>query len=147
MILKPLRSPKASVLVLEEDPFLRAGLCSILTAADYELAEAAEGANPGAGIDLVLAGVDAQTALQRLDCAAPVILLVDHAAWSGLEFLDAANDLRAVAVLQRPFSRAALLGLMSQALSQPERDALPADPAELPSLAELIVSLDNPNLA
>ena len=149
MYLQPPHLPKASILVLEEDPFLRAGLCSLLTGAGYGLAESVAGAGPTGRIDLVLAGIDARrapnTALTRLDRSAPVVLLVDHAAWSGLDFLDAANAFGAIAVLPRPFSRAALLSLVAKALSQPVRDVAEDTHAELPTLAELLVCLDNPN--
>jgi len=142
--LRPLRGPKALVLVLEEDPFLRPGLCSVLTAAGYGLAGNADATHPLDRIDLILAGAGARSKLQRLDRAAPVILLVDHATWLRLDFLDAANDLGAVAVLQRPFSHAALLGLVAQVLAQPERAGAPAGRR---NRTEPLVLLDNPNLA
>jgi CheY-like chemotaxis protein len=149
MYLQPQHLPKASILVLEEDPLLRAGLCRLLTGAGYSLAESAIGADPTGRIDLVLAGIDARrvpnAALQLLDRSAPVVLLVDHAAWSGLDFLDAANAFGAVAVLLRPFSRAALLSVVTKTLSQPTRDAVESARAELPTLGELLVCLDNPN--
>ena len=62
MYLQPPHLPKASILVLEEDPFLRAGLCSLLTGAGYALAESAVGADPTGRIDLVLAGIAARRA-------------------------------------------------------------------------------------
>jgi CheY-like chemotaxis protein len=149
MYLQPPYQPKASILVLEEDPFLRAGLCSLLTGAGYGVVEAPVSAGPTGRIDLVLAGIDARrapnTAVTLLDRSAPVVLLVDHAAWSGLDFLDAANAFGAIAVLPRPFSRAALLSLVVKALSQPMRDVAENAHAEMPALAELLICVDNPN--
>jgi len=149
MYLKPLHLPKPSILVLEEDPFLRAGLVSLLSDAGYVLAEAPAGADKTGRIDLVLAGTGAgaapNAALQWLDRAAPVILLIDQTRWSGLDFLDVANEFCAAAVLPRPFSRAALLSVVAKTLSQPTRDGGEDGPDELPTLAELLVCLDNPN--
>jgi CheY-like chemotaxis protein len=149
MYLKPLHLPKATIFVLETDPFLRAGLCSLLRAAGYLLAEATGGANPAGRVDLVLAGMGLDQrpdgALELLDRTVPVILLVDGAAWSRLDFFDAANALGAAAVLPRPFSRSALLCLVARVLSQPVRDVAESDPADLPTLAELLTHLDSPN--
>jgi len=145
MYLKPLHLPKASILVLEEDPFLRNGLVNLLHDAGYRIAEDRSHEHGVGEIDLVLANVDAHPALQRLDGNAPVILLVDHAAWSGLDFLDVANDCGAVAVLPRPFSRAALLRVLADVLSQPARDPAPSGEADLPGVGDLLVCLHNPN--
>jgi DNA-binding response OmpR family regulator len=149
MYLKPLPLPKASILILEQDPFLRAGLCSLLTAAGYQLAEGTGGASPAGRVDLVLTGIGPdqkpEAALELLDHSVPVVLMVDGAAWSRLDFFDVANDLGAAAVVPRPFSRAALLRVVAEVLSQPLRDAAEPDPAELPTLAELLIHLDNPN--
>jgi hypothetical protein len=149
MYLKPLHLPKASILVLEQDPFLRAGLYSLLTAAGYHLAEGTGGADHAGRVDLVLTGFGPdqkpEAALQLLDRSVPVVLMVDGAAWSCLDFFDVANALGAAAVLPRPFSRSALLRVVAEVLSQPLRDAAAPDPAELPTLAELLIHLDNPN--
>ena len=51
----------------------------------------------------------------------------------------------AAAVLQRPFSRSALLSLVAEVLSQPIRDAAEADRAALPGPADLLICLENPN--
>jgi CheY-like chemotaxis protein len=153
MYLKPLLLPKACLLVLEDDPILQAGLCSLLADVGYVLAEAAAAANPDGRIDLVLAGISARqapkAALHLLNRSAPVILLVDRASWACFDFLDAANDFGAVAVLQRPFSRSALLGLVAKVLSESPGDTVAAQDnnAELPGLAELLLQLENPNFA
>jgi hypothetical protein len=153
MYLKPLHLPKASILVLEEDPVLRAGLCGLLTTVGYVAAESANERGRAGRIDLVLAGFGPRqtpkAALDRLDRFAPLILLVDHRAWTGFDFLDAANDLGAVAVLQRPFPRSALLRLVAKVLAEPADNAGPAvrDDGELPGLAELLLHLENPNFA
>ena len=47
-----------------------------------------------------------------------MLVLVDHAAWSGIGFFDVANALGAAAILQRPFARAALLRSVDTVLSQ-----------------------------
>jgi CheY-like chemotaxis protein len=142
MHLKPLRSPNAVILVLEDDAFLRAGLCSVLSTAGYEVAGNEGGSDP-ARIDLVLAGIGdgrvPEIALAQRDRATPVVLLADRSAWSGLAFLDAANAFNAAAVLQRPFSGATLLRLVAQMLAQTARDgAVAVRPLEL-------VQPDNPN--
>jgi len=146
---KPLHLPRATILILETDPFLRAGLCGLLSAAGYQLAEGTGDTNPAGRVDLVLAGMGPdqrpEAALKLLEGAAPVVLMADSAAWSGLDFLDAANALGAAAVLPRPFSRSTLLCLIARVLSQPMRDAAEADPAELPSPAEMFLHLNDPN--
>src|SRR3954471_20548485 len=153
MYLEPLHLPKANVLVLEEDAGLRTGLCSLLSAVGYGLVEAQESARPAGRIDLVLAGIDARNAskaaLRLLDRSAPVILLIDHAAWTSFDFFDAANDLGAVAVLQRPFSRGALLRLVAQVLSSPPRNEASVDnsAAALADVAEPLTRQENPNFA
>jgi hypothetical protein len=152
MYLEPLHLPKACIQVLEEDPILRAGLCSLLADTGYSLAEAANRANPAGEIDLVLAGVKArqtpEAVLRLLDRTAPVILLVDGAAWFGFDFFDVANDLGAVAVLQRPFSRSALLRLVAKVLSVPAHGAASPEAEEEPAgLAEILRQLENPNFA
>jgi hypothetical protein len=143
MQLKPPHLPKASILVLEQDPFLRADLCSLLTVAGYRLAESADCANHAGRVDLVLAGIGTdqppEATSELLDRAVPVILIADNAARSGHEFFDAANAFGATAILLRPFSRAALLCLMAKLLSQPPRDAAELDPAEHPARAELLI--------
>jgi hypothetical protein len=75
--------------------------------------------------------------------------LIDRKTWTGFDFLDAANELGAVAVLQRPFPRAALLRLVAEVLSDPAPSTAPTDEgdAELPGLAELLLRLENPNFA
>jgi CheY-like chemotaxis protein len=150
MDLKPVELPKSRVLVAEEDPVFRAGLCSLLADAGYTLAKSTP---PHGRFDLVLAGTrpcqPPEAALHLPDRAVPVILLVDHAAWTGFNFLDAANDLGAVAVLQRPFTRTALLRLIAKVLSEPASDAVAADEIGdgVPRLAELLRALENPNPA
>jgi hypothetical protein len=152
MYLEPLHLPKACVQVLEDDPILRAGLCSLLTETGYSVANAAGRTNPAQEIDLVLASFNPRqapkAALRLLDRTAPVILLVDRAAWIGFDFFDAANDLGAVAVLQRPFSRAALLRLVACVLFEPEQGTPPAVADDEPSgLTEMLLHLENPNFA
>jgi CheY-like chemotaxis protein len=128
MHLKWLHRPKARILVLEDDPKLRTVLCGLLIDAGYAIADARIDANAISHVDLVLAGIGGQrapsAALGLLQRAAPAIVLVDRMAWTGLDFFDAANDIGAVAVLQRPFSRAALLHLVAMILSNPEGNVM-----------------------
>jgi DNA-binding response OmpR family regulator len=145
MYLKPLHLPKAHILVLEDDSILRAGLCSLLSEFGYALVEGIDGARAAGAVDLVLAGVTRRqtpkAALGLLGGTAPVILMIDQRAWNGFDFLDAANDLGAVAVLQRPFTRSVLLRLVSKVLSEPRGAApsLQADEPDSRSLAEILV--------
>jgi len=149
MHLKPLQLPKASVLVLEENPFLRAGLVRLLTDAGYMVAEGISRAPSAARADLVLAGIaprqTPRKALPRLDRGGPMILLVDQRTWSGLGFLDAANEFGAAAVLPRPFSRSTLLNLIAKVISQPRCDAAEGTQTDLPALAERRNHVDSPN--
>lgn len=151
MSLKPLLLPKASILVLEDDPHLRAGLCHLLADEGYR---AVDRADDGIAVDLALVSAgpgrapgSALAALPPLACAVPVIALVNRAAWVEFGFLDAANEVGAVAVLQRPFSRPALLRLIAAVLSSGAaaetegRDEASAD------LSELIRRLESPRLS
>lgn len=120
MHLKRLHRPKARILVLEDDPKLRTVLCGLLIDAGYAIADARIDPSTIGHVDLVLAGIGGQ----RAPSAAPAIVLVDRMAWTGLDFFDAANDLGAVAVLQRPFSRVALLQLVATILSNAEGNVM-----------------------
>jgi hypothetical protein len=134
-------------LVLEEDETLREGLCGLLAAAGYAPADNPAAAMRGGQIDLVLAGMGAgqspKAALDLLRRAVPVILLVDRTGWTGFNFFDVANDLGAVAVLQRPFPRAALLRLMADVLTPPRRQGVAVADPELPASAEFTSAPEN----
>lgn len=144
MYVKSLRLPTASILVLEEDPGLRATLCELLSAAGYAHA-------PISGeidrVDVVLVGIGVQhrpsVPQKLLDAGVPVIALADGATWSDLDFFDAANELGAVAVLQRPFPRTALLELVAAVLTNPAYGiALAKEENNRLGLAELMLRLD-----
>jgi DNA-binding response OmpR family regulator len=146
----PLPLTKASILVLESDPVLCKSLRDLLGDEGYRLVDSAE-----AEIDLVIAGIGCgrvpaarQAATLRYD-GVPLIALVDQAGWLGFEFFDAANALGAVAVLRRPFPRAALLRLIGAVLSQTSDGAAEdaASDDEQASLSELLLQLENPNFA
>lgn len=143
---QPPQPTKACILLLSVDPFLQAGLASLLRDAGYDLAEEAAGPSGTARVDLVLAGFDPdrtrQVAFHGLNRGAPVILLVDHAAWSSLDFLDAANRCSAAAVLPQPFSRAVLLSLVARTLARAARDADHGEPEQ--ALGELLLHPSNP---
>ena len=153
MYLKPLNLPKARILVLEDDFVLRAGLNALLADAGYTPVEGAQSGDPAGQVDLVIAGIGARckpaTLRRKLDPAAPLILLVDHASWNGFDFFDAANELGAVVALHRPFTRHALLQLIAGVLSGSVTHATAPEPAheEQAGLAELLLSLENPNPA
>jgi hypothetical protein len=143
---QPPQPTKACIRLLGVDPFLQAGLASLLRDAGYDLAEEGAGRPDTARVDLVLAGFDPdrtrQAAFHGLNRGVPVILLVDHAAWSNLDFLDAANGCSAAAVLPQPFSRAVLLSLVTRTLA---RAALDADHGEREqTLGELLLHPRNP---
>jgi len=156
MYLKPLHLPKARILVLEEDRHLRDGLCAMLAESGYALAEDADGSGVGPGddrgIDLVIASIGGsclKSAAIR-NHAAPVIVMVDRHAWTGFDFFDTANELGAVAALQRPFTRSALLRSIAQVLSGEATDAAASQQADEDrpgGLAELLRHLENPNFA
>jgi hypothetical protein len=143
-------SKKGSVLVLEQDQTLRDGLYGLLTTAGYSLAEPAGGLARDGRIAMILAGIGAQytpkAALELLDCAAPVILLVDCKAWTGFDFFDAANELGAIAVLQRPFPRSALLRLIADVLSLSDPGRAAASHRRTPGVADLMPWSDHQNL-
>jgi len=153
MHLKALHLPKTRILLLERDPHLRAGLHRWLAEAGYLLADDTHDAHAGRPVDLVIAGLCAQTLaaadLQPFGRAVPVIILVDRSAWTGFDFFDAANTLGAVAALQRPFSRAAFLHLIGSVLASEDDGAAACDVAddEPPALSELLLGLDGPNFA
>ena len=149
MFLEPLHLSKACILVLEADPNRRAGLCRLLTDKGYRLAEEADAFS--GRIDLVLAGIGqtpgtGHTVPPSLRRSVPVIALVDRAAWLDFDFFDAANELGAVAVLQRPFSGTALLRLVAAVLTDPDGAGIRCESwDEEPSgLADLLRQLENP---
>lgn len=143
MCLRSLSLPKARILLREEDPHTRQALRNLLFDAGYAISDVAKAETAVGQIDLILVSVrerrETQATMDLSDPAVPVIALVDHATWTGFDFLDAANALGAVAVLQRPFSRATLLQLMAQILSNTSAKAVAAkndiadevDPADL----------------
>src|SRR6185436_18816365 len=98
MHMKPLCFAKASILVLEDDPELHAGLRHCLADEGYHLADNAGTTAPAT--DLVIAGIHrgVEPAAALPDRAAPVIALVDRDAWLSFDFFDAANAVGAVAV-------------------------------------------------
>ncbi|MDQ7249111.1 hypothetical protein [Dongia sedimenti] len=152
MSLKSLHLPKSRILVLEQNCRLRADLCSLLTDAGYALTDGEDGAGQAGPIDLALAAPDAwrasKAALDLLDRPVPVILLIDRKAWFGFDFFDAANELGAAAVLQRPFPNAALLRLVANMLAEPGPGPAPIEnDGQQPGLAELLIQLETPNFA
>jgi len=128
MPLRESRPAKTRILVIDDDPQRCAALHRMLCAEGFQcIAPVAHAPGPAYPIDLVIAGIAAQSShraiaarIVRLGGVAPVLAVVDHTAWTGFTFFDVANALRAAAVLQRPFPRAALLRSIDAVLALPE---------------------------
>jgi DNA-binding NtrC family response regulator len=133
-----LQSPpvvRHTVLVVDDDPAARRQLRSLLISNGYDVIEAGNG-RIGRGllaereIDLVVSdifmpecdGFELIAAIRTMELPIPVIAMSDHESWTGLNFLDAANDLGAAAVIEKPFRAHVLLRLIDQALATVQRD-------------------------
>jgi CheY-like chemotaxis protein len=125
-----------SVLIVDDDPRARRQLQGLLGANGYAVIEAgngkiARGLLGEREIDLVLSdifmpecdGFELIAAIRAMEHPIPVIAMSDHESWTGLNFLDAANDLGATAVLEKPFRADVLLRLIDQAFTAVERGA------------------------
>ena len=136
MILQPPPVVRHSVLIVDDDHGARRQLCGLLTANGYDVIEAGNGRIARSllaewEIDLVVSdifmpecdGFELIAAVRTMERPIPVIAMSDHESWTGLNFLDAANDLGAAAVIEKPFLAHVLLRLIDQALTTVERDA------------------------
>jgi DNA-binding NtrC family response regulator len=118
-----------SILVVEDDPDARRQLRGLLAANGYGVIEAGNGRIGRSllaerDIDLVVSdifmpecdGFELIAAIGAMEHPIPVIAMSDHESWTGLSFLDAANDLGAAAVIEKPFRAELLLRLIDQTL-------------------------------
>ena|SRR5690349_15796402 len=151
MYLQPPSVMRHTVLIVDDDPGARRQLRNLLAANGYWVVEADNGRIARAllaaqEIDLVVTdifmpecdGFELIAAIRVMEHPVPVIAMSDHESWTGLNFLDAANDLGAAAVIEKPFRADLLLRLIDGALitvkrgqrvialaAQPERNRIP----------------------
>ena len=129
MYLKPRHFARRRVLVVDDDQGVRRALREIL--ADDIVAEAGNGRIARSilteqRLDLVITdifmpecdGFELIAAIRAMKQPVPVIAMSDHERWTGLNFLDAANDLGAAAVIEKPIVAAALLQLIEATLAR-----------------------------
>jgi DNA-binding NtrC family response regulator len=132
---QPLRTTQQKVLIVDDDLEARRQLRSLLSANGYAVIEAengriARGLLSDTKVSLVVSdifmpecdGFELIAAIRLMDHPIPVIAMSDHESWTGLNFLDAANDLGAAAVIEKPFHGSVLLRLINQALNAVKRD-------------------------
>jgi len=136
MYLQPPRVMRHAVLIVDDDSVARRQLRSLLTANGYAVIEAGNGRIAREilaehEIDVVVSdifmpecdGFELIAAIRAMERPVPVIAMSDHESWTGLNFLDAANDLGAAAVIEKPFRADMLLRLIDEALVTAERRA------------------------
>jgi DNA-binding NtrC family response regulator len=122
------------VLIVDDDPAARRQLRDLLTANGYAVIEASNGRIARDrlaehDIEVVVSdifmpecdGFELIAAIRATADPVPVIAMSDHESWTGLNFLDAANDLGAAAVIEKPFRADLLLRLVDAALATAER--------------------------
>jgi len=125
-----------TVLIVDDDPAARRQLRSLLTSNGYGVIEARNGRIARRllaerEIDLVVSdifmpecdGFELIAAIRAMNHPIPVIAMSGHESWTGLNFLDAANDLGAAAVIEKPFRARVLLRLIDEVLATVRRDA------------------------
>jgi DNA-binding NtrC family response regulator len=135
MYLQPACVARNTVLIVDDDPAARRQLRNLLGANGYWVIEAGNGRIAREllavqDIDLVVTdifmpecdGFELIAAVRAMDHSAPIIAMSDHESWTGLNFLDAANDLGAAAVIEKPFRAHVLLRLIDDALLTAQRD-------------------------
>jgi DNA-binding NtrC family response regulator len=129
MFLQPPQTLRHRVLIVDDDPDARRQLCKLLAANHYMVIEAGNGRIARSllaerEIDLVITdifmpecdGIELLAAIRGMAEPVPVIAMSDHESWTGLNFFDAANDLGAAAVIEKPFRATALLRLLEETL-------------------------------
>jgi len=120
-----------NILIVDDDRAARQQLQRSLTSNGFTVIEAANGRIARGilaerEIDLVVTdifmpecdGFELIAAIRDMNRSVPVIAMSDHEGWTGLNFFDAANDLGAAAVIEKPFRSAILLRLVDQALAE-----------------------------
>jgi len=118
-----------AILIVDDDAEARRQLSDLLTANGHTVIEAGNGRIARRllaeqEIDLVVSdifmpecdGFELIAAIRAMAVPVPVIAMSDHESWTGLSFLDAANDLGAAAVVEKPFRADILLRLVDAAL-------------------------------
>jgi len=136
MAMQQLPAVRHLVLVVDDDAAARRQLRILLAANGYSVIEAGNGRIArdllaAAEIDLVVTdifmpecdGFELIAAICGMEHPVPVIAMSDHESWTGLNFLDAANDLGADAVIEKPFRADLLLRLIGESLATAERSA------------------------
>lgn len=126
--------PGHLVLIVDDDANARHQLGTLLTANGYGIIEAGNGRVARTllaehAIDLVITdifmpecdGFELIAAIRDMEHPVPVIAMSDHESWTGLNFFDAANDLGAAAVIEKPFRATAILRLTGEALASVDR--------------------------
>lgn len=138
MNMTPLQSAERCVLIVDDDRDARRQLCTLLAANSFKVVEAGNGRTAHAllavrEIALVITdifmpecdGFELIAAIRAMEQPVPVIAMSGHESWTGLSFLDAANDLGAAAVIEKPFRAADLLCLVDQALAPMDSRVVP----------------------
>jgi DNA-binding NtrC family response regulator len=132
----PPHCAQRSILIVDDDRRAREQLGTLLTANNFMVIEAGNGRVARTilaeqAVALVVTdifmpecdGFELIAAIRAMERPMPVIAMSDHESWTGLNFLDAANDLGAVAVIEKPFRGALLLGLVRAALATAELES------------------------
>jgi DNA-binding NtrC family response regulator len=151
MYLQPPSVMRHTVLIVDDDSGARRQLRNLLATNGYWVIEAGNGRIArellaAQEIDLVVSdifmpecdGFELIAAIRAMGNPVPVIAMSDQESWTGLNFLDAANDLGAAAVIEKPFRAHLLLRLIDDALvtvecsqrvtalvTEPERNRVP----------------------
>ncbi len=134
MYLQPPSTARNTVLIVDDNAEARRQLRKLLSANGFWVIEADNGRVAREllavqEINLVVSdifmpecdGFELIAAIRAMPQPIPVIAMSDHESWTGLNFLDAANDLGAAAVIEKPFRAHSLLRLMDDALSAAAR--------------------------
>lgn len=136
MYLQPMSATRHCILIVDDDPAARRQLRRLLGANNYSVIEASNGRVARTilaeqDISLVVTdifmpecdGFELIAAIREMEHPVPVVAMSDHESWTGLNFFDAANDLGAAAVLEKPFRASVLLNLIGEAMAVAEKEA------------------------
>lgn len=127
---KSLRS-MARILIIDDEPYIRAVLRLTLGQVGHAVAEAADGVKGlallyGSSFDLVITdivmpekeGIEVLMELRKRRDPVPVIAISGGGRASGMDYLDTAKLLGARKVLTKPFNTEALLSAVNEVLSE-----------------------------